>query len=232
MNNDKRLWEYYQQNNTGVFSSTHDRHNRVAKNISRYIKDSSARILEIGFGDGYLLKKLSGKYDCYGADLSSEVVERMRNEITDVAFAVVEADGALSYQDEYFDGFVASEVLEHMSDEELSLSVIEIKRILKKGGYAFVTFPADENLKENECFCPNCGLSFHRWGHKQSWDRKKILEKFSEFEIVKIQDYFVRFEGGDSFEKIFGYVFYIARNIVNLFKKLPNRSYLVILRKK
>ena len=231
-NNDQKLWEYYQQNNSGVFSLTHNRHNKLARHIFNFIKGSSARILEIGFGDGYLLKKLSKKYNCYGADLSSSVVQEMKKELPNVDFTTIGVDGLMPYSDGFFDGFIASEVLEHMNDEELFLSIIEMKRILKVGGYAFITFPANETLKDNECFCPNCGTSFHRWGHKQTWNMKKIVERFSNFEIVLIKDYFVRFEGGNLLESALGYLFYAARNVINIFKKLPNRSYLVILRKK
>jgi len=231
-NSDQKLWEYYQNENAAVFSSTHDRHNRVARNVYKFVRNTSAQILEIGFGDGYLLKKLSKSYNCFGADLSSDVVEKMSREVLAVDFKTIGVDGIMPYENNFFDGFIASEVLEHMSDSELTQSIKEMGRILKKGAYAFITFPADENLKENECFCPNCGANFHRWGHKQSWNKKKIMEKFSDFETIQVGEYFVRFEGSNLFERVFGYIFYIARNIVNIFKKLPNRSYSVILRKK
>lgn len=227
---DKDLWAHYQINNVGVFSETHNRHDRVYLTLKKYIK-SPAKILEIGFGDGYLLKKMSKLYDCCGADISQEVVERARRELVDVKFEVIGMDGKLSFGDGSFDGFVASEVLEHMTDEELTMCVSEIKRILKKGGYAFITVPAEENLEENECFCPKCKTAFHKWGHKQSWNIEKIKAVFGQLEVISLKEYFVRFEGKNFIEKIVGYVFFVMRNVANKFITVSNRSYLIILKK-
>jgi len=228
---DQCLWKYYQNDNAGVFSGTHDRHNKVVREIKKRLP-LHAKVLEVGFGDGYLIKKLSNKYDCYGADISNEVVERIKKEILNVRFETINIDGKLPYEDNFFNGFIASEVLEHMADEELFLCVSEIKRVLKKDGYGIITVPAEENLKESECFCPNCGTVFHKWGHKQFWDVKKIRDVFKGFEIIQIKDYFVRYEGNSVLEKITGYIFYILRNLFNKFNKLPNRSYLAVIRKK
>lgn len=226
---DQCLWEYYQNDNSGVFSGTHDRHKKVAKEVKKIIPAHS-KVLEIGFGDGYLLKKLSRDYDCSGADISLDLVEKMRQKIPAIKFSLI-ANSILPYQEKQFDCFIASEVMEHMSNEELSICIREIKRILKHDGYAVITVPAEENLKENECFCPYCNKRFHKWGHKQSWNIKKIKQVFSDFDSISVKDYFVRYEGNDFLEWFIGYLFYFTRNILNKIKKMPNRSYLIILKK-
>lgn len=230
-NNDKKMWIHYQKDQSEVYNSTHDRHKKVYKQVRKYLKPGS-KILEIGFGDGYLLKKLSKSYNCCGADIDVEIIENASKNISEVDFTIIDTGGKLPFENDFFDGFIASEVLEHMSNEELKTCVKEIEKILKKGGYGFITVPAEENLSENECFCPNCSTRFHRWGHKQSWNINKINNTFKDFEIIQIKDYFVKYEGNNYLERFSGYIMYIIRNFINIFNKLPNRSYMIIIKKK
>lgn len=90
----------------------------------------------------------------------------------------------LLVKDDSLDWFIASEVLEHMTNEELNVCINEIYRTLKKGGLWFITFPANENLKNNECFCPNCWTIFHKVWHKQSFNDKIINTLFIKFKIT------------------------------------------------
>jgi SAM-dependent methyltransferase len=187
---DVALWSHYQTEAAEVFGFGHSRQDALFEEISRLAP--GGRLLEIGFGDGYLLRRLAGKYESHGADISAGNVEKMRAGIPEVEFAVTEPDGSLPYPDAHFDLFVASEVLEHMDDAELDASVREIRRVLKPGGRAVITVPARENLSANECFCPNCGFKFHKWGHRQYWDSAKIRRLFADFKIVSIREkYFV-----------------------------------------
>ena len=50
----------------------------------------------------------------------------------------------LSFQDNFFDVIITSDVLEHVSDLDKALS--EIKRVLKPGGYHIFTIPADYKM--------------------------------------------------------------------------------------
>lgn len=227
---DKNLWAYYQRERPDVFYSTHSRHKTVLKKVRKYVKPGG-KLLEMGFGDGYLLNLLSRNYKCCGIDIDNNLIEAAKNKMDKVGFKVLKEDGRIPFSSGCFDGFIASEVLEHMTDKGLKICVNEIKRVLKEKGYAFITVPAEEDLKVNECFCPNCNTVFHRWGHQQSWNHNKIRELFKHFKIIKISDYFVRYEGSNMLEKVIGYLLFISRNIFNKFYKLPNRSYLVILKK-
>lgn len=184
-NDDKKLWTFHQTDNAKNLMQGYPRQDILSKKVEKYAKNGN--VLEIGFGDGYLLKKLSKRYKCYGADISTANIEQIKKIIADVKFDVIGIDGVLPYPDSFFDVFVASEVLEHMSNEELQRSIIEIKRILKPNGFAIMTVPAEEDLKKNECFCPKCGEIFHKWGHKQFWDEKKIRSLFSNFNVLKVK---------------------------------------------
>lgn len=228
-NQDQKLWTFHQTDNVDNLIVGHPRQDLIYKKITKFIK--SGKVLEIGFGDGYLLKKLSQKYTCYGADISHKNVEQMKKNIPNVNFEILDMDGKLPYENEFFDGFIASEVLEHMTDEELDCSMNEIIRVLKSGGYAIVTFPVKENIKDSECFCPECGVKFHKWGHKQVWNEEKIAREFNKFKIIQKKEIFIPFKGNSLMENLIGTVMFAARNILNIFINVPNKTYFVILEK-
>jgi ubiquinone/menaquinone biosynthesis C-methylase UbiE len=228
---DSGLWNYYQLENPEVYSGTHDRHRKVFSMVEKLIHLRS-KVIEIGFGDGYLLSLLQEKYETFGADISQEIIDNVSKKIPKVLFKTIGVDGDLPFPDSYFDGFIASEVLEHMTDAELKKCTEEIHRVLKQGGIAVLTFPAEENLKESECYCPACGNIFHRWGHKQYWNEQLIADRFRVFSGIKTHDFFVRFEGRNISENVVGYIMYILRCFVNkILFKLPGRSFMVILKK-
>lgn len=232
---DQKLWDHHQTDNVQHLEEGHQRQDMLYRKIRSYLKPEK-KILEIGFGDGYLLRRLSEFYDCSGADVSEKNVTQMREHIKAVEFRAAKTDGKLPYPDQSFDAFIASEVLEHMSDDELRVCIAEINRVLKKGGYVFITVPAEENLKRNECFCPDCGSVFHKWGHKQYWDKDTVRKNFSMFRILMIQEYFNKFYGKSRFENIFGNVIWILQTTVNYIWKFPsklvtNKTFVIILRR-
>lgn len=49
-----------------------------------------------------------------------------------------------------------------------------IERFMAKDGYLIGTVPFNENLLANQVFCTNCGHLFHKWGHHQSFDVKRL----------------------------------------------------------
>lgn len=222
---DVALWSHYQLEDSERFAIGHMRQGALFSAIRRRLQ--SGKLLEIGFGDCYLLRLLAPHYECHGADISPDIVEHMARELPTVRFAVAGADGRLPYADESFDMFVASEVLEHMNDQQLDRTISEMLRVLKPGGRALVTFPARENLDDNQCYCPNCGTTFHKWGHKQRWDEEKIRKTFCKFTIESIEErYFV-----GSTLNLFGKIEAYARIALSKVRQVSNMTFVVTLRK-
>ncbi len=231
---DEKMWDYYQENFIDSLAQSYPRQNLLFKKIFKKLPQGS-KILEIGFGEGTLLNKLSKKYETYGADVSVDNIKRVRIKMPETNFKLIETDGKIPYNDNFFEGFIASEVLEHMSNKELEKCIEEIKRILRPNGYAIITVPAEENLKKSECFCPNCGKIFHKYGHKQIWNRKNIRKRFSNFNIVTIKEYYNPFVGKNLFDNVLGKIMWLAQTGINFITKFPNkfvtnRSYVIILK--
>jgi len=232
---DEKMWEYYQKEYADKLALSYPRQKMIFEKMSKFIK-SGGKVLEIGFGEGSLLCILSERFETYGADISEENIRRVKNKTLKIKFKLINIDGKIPYQNEYFDGFIATEVLEHMSDKELLVCADEIYRILKSGGYAIITVPAEEDLKMSECFCPNCGEIFHKYGHKQVWDKNNIKKRFNKFKVISIKEYFNPFVGKTIFENLMGKIMQSIQIFINLFFSFPNkiyrnRSYVIVLKK-
>ena len=230
---DKKLWDHHQNENRNHLIQWYQRQDKLFKYLRRFL-DLWKNILEIGFWDWYLLNTLSNAwYNVIGQDLSENNIEITKKQWNNkkIKFLLWDDSWKLCVEDSSMDWFIASEVLEHMSDEELNICIKEIYRVLKKWWHAFITFPAKENLKNNECICPKCWEVFHKWWHKQYWDDNKIKLIFSEFKIVLTKEFFNRYTWNNFIEKVAWFSMYFIRKLINTMVDLDWKNYLVILKK-
>ena len=147
MSRDKKQWDYYQNNQwDGVRShllKSYPRQNSILNNVKKYIL-VGGKVLEIWFWDGYLLNELAlNGYNVIWQDLSDVNIEQTRNQRKNykIDFKLWDDSWKILADDESLDWFIASEVLEHMSNNELKMCISEIYRCLKPWWYAFITFP-------------------------------------------------------------------------------------------
>lgn len=229
------MWNYFNKENLKEYKWARPRHEMIFRRVKCLISRNS-QVLEIGFGTGELLKLLIAYFKCSAIDIAIENVGKIREKLPSVDLKLVNQDGTFPYEDNSFSSCIASEVLEHMSDKELNVAVFEIYRILKKNGYAIITLPAEEDLDKSKCFCPNCENVFHRFGHKQSWNKDKIKKIFKGFENVDISEYYNRFVGESMFENFMGIIMWLMQSCLNFFIKFPNkiyrnRSFVIVLKK-
>jgi len=156
----------------------------------RYIGE---KILDIGAGSGALIDQIP---KAIGLDLAPKHPNVIAGDISE-----------LSFKDEIFDTVFTTEILEHLDGETLNRGLREIYRILRVGGYLIITIPNNENLKHNTIRCPKCGVEFHRWGHMQVFDEKRISEdlKGHGFDIVELKCLPLGFMAKHKFLKLFRY---------------------------
>jgi ubiquinone/menaquinone biosynthesis C-methylase UbiE len=136
--------------------------------VKPYIVDD---ILDIGAGSGALIRSLKNRGLCAkGVDLYSASDDVKLGAITDLPFL-----------DECFNTAFCCDVIEHLADEQIDMGLKETARVLKKTGHLIITTPYNEDLKLNSCVCPKCGHQFHRYGHLQSFDKKRIADLLSKY---------------------------------------------------
>jgi 2-polyprenyl-3-methyl-5-hydroxy-6-metoxy-1,4-benzoquinol methylase len=190
-----RLWNYYSSSDahrTKYFGYRCGQ--EVARLISRKLFHKVTKILDYSCGRGDLLYNcipfLKSKHEIYACDMSIKSIEETSNKLKNISNffgATVIKNLPSQLPSRNFDLVVATEVLEHLNDNELERTLEDIARIVKIGGYIFITTPFREDLESEKTICPDCGCIFHRWQHQRSWSldsMQSILRRFK-FETVE-----------------------------------------------
>ncbi len=143
------------------------------------------RVLDAGAGDGSLLKevrKLPAVDDAVGVDLAPKHADVQQGDLR-----------RLDFPDGHFHTIFCCEVIEHLTPEDTSSVLEELRRVLSPGGYLIVTTPYAERLEEQEVSCPCCGTRFHRWGHQQSFREPDMAELARRCGLIACQTFPVRY---------------------------------------
>lgn len=148
--------------------------------IQSIIPGSVETILDVGCGNGLITNKLATKYHIFGLDRSQ----------TALRFLTVPKVNAsannLPFKNNSFDLLFSSELLEHLNADTLSASVEDIQRV--SNSYLIISVPNQEMLRKNSLKCPACGLIFNVSYHLQSFSKTRLMNLFSEFECIDIQE--------------------------------------------
>lgn len=167
------IWNFFQNiDSANSFEASTPRYQFLAKNISPQMK-----VLNIGVGRGGLeeiLLSIGANVSCL--DPSKESIEFLRNKFGLGDRAQEGYSQSMPFSDNQFDVVIMSEVLEHLDDDILKDTLLEVRRVLRKKGKFIGTVPAKEVLSELRVACPNCNEVFHRWGHVQSFSIESLQD--------------------------------------------------------
>lgn len=102
------------------------------------------RVLDIGCGRGFYTKIVSYfpfVKEIQGIDANPEYVIRAKNNVGNDKRITIQVGSIykLPFKDNYFDCIIASEILEHLTDDTKAIS--ELHRVLKRGGTLLVSVP-------------------------------------------------------------------------------------------
>ena len=179
MNQDK-IWDYFQNEEIESFQGNIPRLSHVLKQFK-----ANDKVLNIGVGNGYLEKLATKKgIDIHSLDPSEKSILRLKKYLQNKA--KVGYSQEIPFENNYFDGVIMSEVIEHLNDDVINQSLVEINRVLKTTGLFIGTVPNNEDLKEQIVVCPKCGDIFHRWGHIQSFSQNRLKDLLEKSFIVKM----------------------------------------------
>ncbi len=155
---------------------------RLLKIYKKIIELKPQRVLDFGCGRGELALNLALNWiETYACDISDDAVA-IATEIKNywiktnpqMKLNIFKFDGKkLNLEDNSFDAVILSDVVEHLTDEEIKIYFTEIRRVLKKGGKIVI------HTSPNKIFL-NFGLKIY-WlvgklnGIKLNFNMKKDL---------------------------------------------------------
>lgn len=111
---------------------------------------SGARVLEAGCGIGQVVLAMRAKgFDCYGLDYAADTIRLLNREFPDVPFDQGDIR-SLPYEDNSFDGYISLGVIEHFIEGQEQM-LREAARVVKPGGWLFVSVPALNGWRKLRC---------------------------------------------------------------------------------
>jgi ubiquinone/menaquinone biosynthesis C-methylase UbiE len=100
------------------------------------------KLLNLGCGHGADFLPFANKFELYGVDFSDEMIKLARKYAGkfnyDVNLSVADVR-CLPYQDETFDYVISVATYHHLKRDDQLQAFLELKRVLKSGGSAFIT---------------------------------------------------------------------------------------------
>ncbi|MFH0955771.1 MAG: class I SAM-dependent methyltransferase [Candidatus Falkowbacteria bacterium] len=134
------------------WNKTFKRHGKVflklQEDISWIVKEFKnhkvKKVLDLGCGTGrhvvYLAKK---GFDVYGMDIAEEGISQAKQWLKSGELNANLKIGSiykrLSYKNNFFDAVISTQTIHHQRLENIRKTIHEISRILKKGGFIFIT---------------------------------------------------------------------------------------------
>ena len=119
-------------------------HSRIECLIQRYVGRAPStldRILDWGVGCGRIARHFleRGQRNLYGADIDTVNVQWLRENLNWNEAIRIDFDPPMPYPPDHFDVVYGHSVFTHLSYDDQFVWLSELRRVLKPGGFAFVT---------------------------------------------------------------------------------------------
>lgn len=124
----------------------------VSKITQQFIQPAkNKKLLEGGCGKGQFVYSLQQKkYDSYGIDYAEKTVSKINTLVPELKISVGDVR-KINFPNNYFDGYWSLGVIEHFFDGYDTITS-EMERVIKPGGYLFLTFPYVSPLRKIKAF--------------------------------------------------------------------------------
>lgn len=141
----------------------------VSPITKRYLKPG-AKILEGGCGKGQFVYSLHTRgYDTYGVDFAEKTVKKVHTLVPELKIQYGDVR-KLNFPNNTFDGYWSLGVIEHFF-EGFDPIAKEMFRVLKPGGYLFLTFPSMSPLRRLKA-----KLNYYPTFNEQHFDRESFYQ--------------------------------------------------------
>jgi SAM-dependent methyltransferase len=186
-----RFWDGFSQTQLVQFSFSEQAGQSLLIAID-HLLPRNGEVLDFGAGDGHLVRLLCERGFRVTAYEPSE--GRMQNLERTLAgidrFGGVVGQNAISQ----FDFVIMAEVIEHILDEELDMTLRRLADLTKPGGTLIVTTPNNENLELGMTYCPVSNMLFHRWQHVRSFTETTLPDLLRRYGFEEVVTHRVGFD--------------------------------------
>jgi SAM-dependent methyltransferase len=137
--NTKENWDAYHARHGGILNYP-EKFKFISRELLKTLPEN-AKVLEIGSGQGYLLKQIKEdhpKFQLIGMEFSKVAVDYVKS-LGLPAIVGTAPEDLKDYSN--YHAVIATEFLEHLDEETRLKTLKEIYRVLKKGGKAIFTVP-------------------------------------------------------------------------------------------
>lgn len=179
------FWNYYVSNEAlSEISVAKENGCEIVKLVRKYLKKDGNN-LDYGCGAGYLMEYLfEAGISCAGLDYSDKSLADVKKKFkgNNLFKGVILSSDTPNKEiaDNSYAFIFLIETIEHISPNKLKSFLDELFRIIKHGGYLFISTRNDENLDQKKIICPDCGAIFHRVQHISSFNAKSINKLMNE----------------------------------------------------
>ena len=173
------IWEYYSTRPEAYFTNQFG--DQVLEQTLRFAPHN-ALICDYGCGAGFLLKRLVERHKSSGIDHTRENLKKAAEIIgphknLEGLHHISETESL----DGTFDAIYFVETIEHLLDHHITPTMEKMHNLLKPGGVIICTTPHDEDLSEQEVYCPTTRKTFHRYQHVRSFTKDSLREDFERY---------------------------------------------------
>lgn len=169
--------EFYHNSDTPALNHNYREYSDYCKMIGAL--KNTGKILEVGCGNGYLLKNLETLgYDCYGVEPSPMAYTYAKEKLGLNVENKFLAES--SFYNKKFDVVILIDVVEHIMDMQTFMK--EITTVLNDGGIIFIGTGNIDSL--------NAKIAGPNWGYFLSWEHVSFFNKQSMQYILQKNNFF------------------------------------------
>ncbi len=186
-----RFWDGFSQTQLTQFSFSRQAGRALLIAID-HLLPCGGEVLDFGAGDGHLVRLLCER----GFHATAYEPSEGRRQNLERSLAGIEHFGGVIGRNATckFDLVIMAEVIEHILDEELDVTLGRLPELMKPGRTLVVTAPNNENLELGMTYCPVSNMLFHRWQHVRSFTEKTLADMLRRYSFEEIVTHRVSFD--------------------------------------
>lgn len=161
----------------------------VLHQFLRSILPAAGEVLDNGCGPSHFIPHLlAAGYRVTGADFDESTMAKAVDVGGHEGFRGYRTvQSLMEEKPPRFDAVVLLEVVEHLDDRWLAVTLNKVRSLLRSGGALVVTTPNNERLEESFVYLPVSKVIFHRWQQVSSWSAMSLSHTLASYGFENVR---------------------------------------------